>query len=236
MIKIFIGTSANGEDSEAELTYEYSLRKYASEPLEIVWMRQSKDTASPFNGWNTASWATPFSGFRWAIPEICNFEGRAIYTDVDVLCLSNISELFHIDMNGRAMLARDYNGMVETSVILFDCKAMKDKIPSIDKLKKMTRINSELRNTLPAFSGKLDPKWNCLDGEHYPIEQIKLLHYTKMASQPWKPKWYQGAAEPHPRSEIARLWHQYHDEAISAGCKAPDGYEYFGPYNIIGKA
>jgi hypothetical protein len=35
-VRIFIGTSANGEDAEAEMTYEYSLRKNTSRELEIV--------------------------------------------------------------------------------------------------------------------------------------------------------------------------------------------------------
>jgi len=39
--RIFIGTSANGEDAPAEMTYEYSLRKNSSAPVEITWMKQT---------------------------------------------------------------------------------------------------------------------------------------------------------------------------------------------------
>ena len=44
-VRIFIGTSANGEDAEAEMVYEYSLRKNASVPIEITWMRQTRDVS-----------------------------------------------------------------------------------------------------------------------------------------------------------------------------------------------
>jgi hypothetical protein len=45
-IRIFIGTSANGEDAVAEMVYEYSLRKNTDAELDITWMRQTKDTSS----------------------------------------------------------------------------------------------------------------------------------------------------------------------------------------------
>lgn len=45
-IRLFIGTSANGEDTDAEMVYEYSLRKNCSVPIDITWMRQTNDTSS----------------------------------------------------------------------------------------------------------------------------------------------------------------------------------------------
>ena len=80
-IRMFIGSSSNGEDAPIEAVYDYSLNQNCSRDLDIVWMRQTEDVDSFWGGWNTPLWSTPFSGFRWAIPEYCNFEGRAIYTD-----------------------------------------------------------------------------------------------------------------------------------------------------------
>ena len=77
-IRIFIGTSANNEDADSEMVLEYTLRKNSSLPLEITWMRQTHDQNSIWGGWETQRWSTPFSGFRWAIPEACGFTGRAI--------------------------------------------------------------------------------------------------------------------------------------------------------------
>ena len=93
-LKIFIGTSANYEDGDAELVYEYSLRKNSSSCLEINWMRLSNQEDSFCSNWNTKGWYTPFSAFRWAVPYLCNFEGRAIYTDVDMINFHDITELY----------------------------------------------------------------------------------------------------------------------------------------------
>ena len=40
-------------------------------------------------------WATPFSVFRWAIPHVCNFEGKAIYMDVDMIARDDIAKLWN---------------------------------------------------------------------------------------------------------------------------------------------
>jgi lipopolysaccharide biosynthesis glycosyltransferase len=45
-----------------------------------------------------------FSGFRWAIPESCNFEGRAIYMDADVIVLCDIAELWSHPMQDDAIV------------------------------------------------------------------------------------------------------------------------------------
>ena len=137
MIKIFIGTSANGEDAEAEMTLEYTLKKHASQPIDITWMRQTKDLTSPWGGWKTNQWATPFSGFRWAIPEVCGFKGKSIYMDVDMVCNKDITELWDTDLGDKPMLAKYYNGRWELSVILFDCEKMQRHLPTLEQLKNL---------------------------------------------------------------------------------------------------
>ena len=106
-VRLFIGSSANGEDALIEMAYEYTLRKNTERDLEIVWMRQTNDEKSFWHGFADQNWSTPFSGFRWAIPEYCNFEGRAIYTDCDMLNFHDIGELFDLDMGDSWCLARD---------------------------------------------------------------------------------------------------------------------------------
>ena len=49
-IKLFIGTSSNGEDNEIEAAYEYSLRKNTDRELDIVWMQQTADENSYWHG------------------------------------------------------------------------------------------------------------------------------------------------------------------------------------------
>ena len=66
----------------------------------------------------------PFSGFRWGIPEACNFEGKAIYTDVDMINMRDMAELVDLEvLKGKLCLARDGKrfGGKEFCVIVFDC-------------------------------------------------------------------------------------------------------------------
>lgn len=99
-IKVFVGCDPNDCDLEQMMVLEYSLRKHSSLPVNIHWMQLSRNPESFWfskpetgEGWNTVKWATPFSAFRWSIPAHCNYEGRAIYMDADMLVMSDIAEL-----------------------------------------------------------------------------------------------------------------------------------------------
>ena len=137
-------------------------------------------------------------------------------------------------MNGKSMLMREYNGRPESSVILFDCEKIKGKIPPLKSLKELPNVTYSMNQIIPSLTGFFDPRWNCMDGETRKIEDIWHLHYTRMSSQPWKPKWFKSSPQPHHRPEIAALWHKLHEDALAAGYKAPD-YTPFGKYNIIGR-
>ena len=65
-VRVFVGCAPNHEDAESQAVLEHSIRKHASLPVDITWMKLSRDPVSPFSGWNTELWPTPFSGFRWA--------------------------------------------------------------------------------------------------------------------------------------------------------------------------
>ena len=56
-VRIFIGSSSNGEDAEIECAYEYSLRQNCSKELDIVWMRQSHSVESWWGAWMTQEWS-----------------------------------------------------------------------------------------------------------------------------------------------------------------------------------
>jgi hypothetical protein len=233
-IRIFIGTSANGEDAEAEITLEYTLKKNCKELIQIEWMRQSKDTNSIWNGWKTNNWSTPFSGFRWGIVEACNFEGRAIYMDVDIVNLHDISELFNTDMKGKPVLGKPYNTRVEMSVMLIDCAEMQKHTPSLESLKLHNNVPQFMTQKINNIAGKYDTRWNVIDGENYKIDEMYNLHFSKMSSQPWHPKWFTGQAQSHARPELQKLWFDLRDEAKAMGYNPAIDYEPFGKYDIVG--
>ena len=241
-IRLFIGTSANREDYAIERIYEYSLRKNTQRDLQITWMQLDQDKKSPWGGWDTRNWSTPFSGFRWAIPEVCQFTGRAIYTDVDMINYRDIGDLFDIDLGGKPMAARKGTrfGGHEFCVMVFDCEKFFPLAMPIRRLK----INPESHHRyINGLSGnddlvqEFDPRWNCLDGEDRTLDDIWQLHFTKMASQPWKPSWFTGVTEPHARPDIVEEFHRMEQE-VSDNWIHEDNRDRplrFGPYNIIGR-
>jgi len=245
MIRMFIGSSSKGEDADIEMAHEHSLRENCSEELDIVWMRQSDDPNSYWGCWETHTWPTPFSGYRWAIPEYCEFKGRAIYTDCDMINFRDIKELWETDLEGKPIAARKGQrfGGHEFCVMVIDCKKMNDTGIIIPK-ERMMKISESHQRYIYSFSGQshhvkdLDPRWNVLDGEHLEFEQMYQLHFTNMATQPWRPGWYTGTPVDHPRKDVVQLYHDKVKEAREAGKKPYEpgkDYSLLKEYNIIGK-
>lgn len=206
MIKIFVGTSANGEDAVAEKTLEYSLRKNSSEPLEVIFMRNNDSYMGLFD---SSTWATPFTNLRWTIPEYCGFTGRAIYMDVDQLNLKDISQLYYTDLNGKPFGSR----ADRLCVMVIDCQAMQPLLQPVSVIKNNPSYGSNIYWDIVKKSQPIDPRWNCLDGEGRPISDIWHLHFTSMPTQPWKPAWFKGTPQIHPRKDLVDLWTQYKIEA-----------------------
>jgi len=242
-LKIFIGSSSNHEDSPIECIYEYTLRKNSSTDLDITWMRQSNDKYSYWFNWETSEWFTPFSGFRWGIAEACQFKGRALYTDVDMINFRDISEVFNLNMDNKpfaARLAKRFKGF-QPCFMLIDCeRAKKFLAPKNEIMADKDAHNNYIKQFAKKpwlkgskFFSKIDPKWNCLDGENLKIEEMFQLHFTNMSTQPWKPEWYQGVRSVHPRKDIIETYFELLEEASTHGFK-PTPYNKKFDYKIIG--
>lgn len=232
-VRVFVGCAANGEDAESQAVLEWSLRKHTSLPIEITWMMQSRDPDSFWHGFNSSFWKTPFSGLRWAVPAACNFAGRAIYMDSDVIAMADIAELWRQDMKGNAVLAK-FGGRL--CVSLWDCKAAHQFVLPIDQLKANPSAHKQMQNLTRqnprGLLGVFDGDWNCLDGEgHADLNdgEVKAIHYTEMSCQPHlnravarleavgQKHWMDGARRPHPRKDLQHLFDELLEEAIGEG-------------------
>lgn len=112
MIRVFIGSHKRFE--RVEPVIEYSIRKHASEPVEINFMRPE------YYGCEDSG-CTGFSEMRWQISRICNHEGYAIYLDVDMVLMADIKDLWDLKAPYETRLM--YDGSSEVMVI--DCKKTK---------------------------------------------------------------------------------------------------------------
>lgn len=191
MIRIFVGCAANNEDLESQAVLHWSLKKNASEPFVLSFMQLSKDPGSPFYsngkaGWQISNWTTPFSGFRWVVPEICNFSGQAIYMDSDIIVKGDIAELWNEPFTlGKMVIAKGGKHPQRLCVCKWNCAVAKAWLPRISDIQSdpnchrflMKKIAAE-RHLVQEF-GDLG-NWNALDLDPLDLvdENVKAIHYT----------------------------------------------------------
>src|SRR5215813_12482748 len=112
-VKIFIGS---GEQSLLERkVLIFSLHKHTQRQLDIA-VFNGTHNAIERDGQPPALAPLPldlkyrnqteFSLYRYLIPELCTFKGRAIYLDSDIVCLSDIGDLFDLPMGDCDFLAK----------------------------------------------------------------------------------------------------------------------------------
>lgn len=238
MIRIFVGCAANNEDLESQAVLEWSLRKHTMREFDITWMQLSRDPKSPWysdgpHGWQTRFWTTPFSGFRWAVPELCEWTGEAIYTDCDVIYRADIGELWDQEIPLRKfVIAKNSRRFC---VSKWRCATALAFLPPLAKLQDDPYIHRGLMERFAVLSEFVQPfaggDWNRLDLEPFDLANpsIKALHYTAIPTQPQLkhalPRlqreggehWYRGPARAHPSPSLQRLFDELLAEATAAG-------------------
>lgn len=244
-IKVFIGCDPNNCDLEQMMVLDYSINKHTQRPVDIIWMQLSHDPSSYWysdpksnQGWRTENWATPFSGFRWAIPEFCQFQGRAIYMDTDVIVLDDLALLWEHPIEENAIVAaKGGKSSARLCTCVWDCEKAKSFLPSIEQLKSHPESHQNLMKQIqkqPSLVQPYNDHFNCIDGEGLSINEIKILHYSDMGTQfshkysiprlqqNHATHWFDGEIFPHPRADLTALFDQYYQEALSAGYQLED--------------
>lgn len=232
MIRLFVGADGTNCDLESQAVLEWSVRKHTSEPVEIVWMQQAKK--GPWSGWQCKSGRTPFTHFRWGIPAVCNYEGKAIYTDSDFIILGDLAELWHQNVPPHVGLVRNPTGKLSTSCILFDCAKAKGHVPPLANLRLFKDAHDTMLHYFRQHQGLLGPfvgNWDCpdLSGSTLDHPDLRAIHYTRIETQlhlkyaiprlkaEGRKHWYTGEVRIHPRPEAQELFDHLLAEAIANG-------------------
>ena len=258
-IRVFVGYSGNDEDLEFASVLHFSIETQASRPIDLTWMRLSRDPSSFWfsdpqkkKGWRTDMWATPFSALRWGIPAVCGFEGKAIYCDIDMIWMADVAELWDQKIpEGYGMLAKPE----APCVTLYDCERMKRILPSIDLIKHTPGLYREIRNRIKPIAKRYAGNWNCLDmrrdagGEYASVfdPDIKVLHFTEIPTQPHlryaiprlaregKKHWYtKMPLRKHHRKDAVDLFDNLLQKAQQAGY-GPERYRNPAPFGDYGR-
>jgi lipopolysaccharide biosynthesis glycosyltransferase len=214
--RIFIGY-----DPSQQIAYEvleYSLAKHTTEPIDVqpIDAERLPDFRRPADP--LAS--TPFTYTRFLVPWLCDYEGIALFMDSDMLALGDVSELFHLPMEGLALRVRQHDyrpsdtvkmgGKVQTqyprknwsSLMLMNCA----ELGAWTKEAVETQSGAWLHRFEPIPDEKIDDlsaEWNVLDHMTGPT---KLLHYTSGGP------WLTGCED----ADHAELWHEYRTEYEAA--------------------
>jgi lipopolysaccharide biosynthesis glycosyltransferase len=214
-MKIFVGYDPR-EDIAYQVCKHSILTKQPNAEVRPLVQKELRDA-----GWYTRPVdklaSTEFTFTRFLVPELCNFEGWALFIDCDMILTTDIAELFAQSDDQYAVMCvqHDYkpkqgtkmDGQTQTvyprknwsSAMLINCGH-----PSNQQLD-MDLVNSPEINGayLHRFSwlkdeeiGELDHTWNYLVGVYDDIEKPKLIHYTE--GGPW--------FENYRNCEFHQLW------------------------------
>jgi lipopolysaccharide biosynthesis glycosyltransferase len=215
MLRIFIGWDSRFPEPADVL--RYSLLKHASIPLEIHYLKLDE---LHLDRKHDPLASTEFTYSRFLAPHLCNFQGKALFLDNDMLCFADVKELDDLDMRPYALriVQHDYSpantvkmyGAVQTtyprknwsSMMLMDCAKL--RLWSKDVVETQTGAYLHRFQDIPdAQIGELPKTWNTLD---WMDDTTKLIHYTN--GGPWFKEYLD-----HPHADI---WFKYRDEMRAA--------------------
>lgn len=174
-VRIFIGTERQQFRAERTLLWSIEAHRDPSRTYHIHLLRD-------LPGFRRRLWLTGFTNYRFAIPALCNYQGRAIYNDADQVYLTDPAELFDTPMGDAGFLAINDR---DTSVMLLDC----ERLAGVWELRAVRCSSRKVLEARARGAGLWSPlrgTWNTRDRE-YQHMQADLVHFTTLQTQPWRP-------------------------------------------------
>lgn len=167
MLNVFIG--ADPRQPLAYTVLQHSIRVNSSKPVSITAL-QLDQLPIKRRG------LTEFTFSRFLVPWLCDFRGRALFLDADMVVTGDIAELFATNDYASAVLVNQEQDRFEwASAMLFNCDHCKALTPEF--------IDCE-KNQLFDFKwaehpvGAFDPAWNRAVG-YCDTSDAKLRHFTQ---------------------------------------------------------
>jgi len=138
---------------------------------------------------------TEFTYSRFCVPHLCNYEGRAIFMDADVVVDGDIAELYSAaDPDAAVSVSKNARRFEWPSVMVFNNELCKQLTPEF--IEQYDPFAFGWANKV----GELPPEWNHLVGYDKADKPPQLLHYTQGI-----PCW------PETKGcEYAENWHSEH--------------------------
>ena len=189
MLKVFIGYDSN--ESVAYHTLSHSIMRHAKKPIAIIPLKIEQ---LPMTRPRDLNQSTEFSFSRFLVPWLCDYKGKAIFMDCDMIVKMDLNDLEKQSSNNNAAVSviqhqyipktdskfldqrqSKYEKKNWSSVMLFNNELCKPLTPEI--------VNSESGMFLHQFEwaqsvGSIPVKYNHLVGEYPENPDAKIIHYT----------------------------------------------------------
>jgi len=190
-VRIFLGTELRQYRAERVFCWSIEQVRDPGRVYEIYLMKELAD-------FDRRGWLTGFTNYRFAIPHFAGGTGRAIYNDADQIYLADPAELFDTDLGTHSFLALSDR---DTAVMLIDCARMAAVWTLAAAQHERRRSMEAKARMVPGLRGQLDPTWHARDAEYVP-NRSKLLHYTAIHMQPWRPFPQRYAYQRNPAGQV----------------------------------
>jgi uncharacterized protein len=201
-VRIFVGSELAQYRAERVFFWSVEQVRDPGRVYEIYLMKE-------LLGFDRRGWLTGFTNYRFAIPHFTRGVGRAIYNDADQIYLADPGELFDTDFNGHGFLALSDR---DTSVMLVDCARMASVWTLAAAQHERRKTMEERARRAPGLWGPFEALWHARDAEYQP-GQSKLIHYTAIHAQPWRPFPQRYAYQRNP---VAHVWFDLERSADAA--------------------
>lgn len=166
MLKVFIGY-----DPRQPISYnvlQHSIATRSTKPVSITPLIIEQ---LPI----TRVGLTPFTFTRFLVPWLCDYEGWALFLDLDMLVLDDISKLFDMaDEQHQVLVSKNPKRFEWASAMLFNCPKCRILTPEYVQTAKGLHTIEWAESV-----GDMPPEWNHLVGYDASREDAKLIHYTQ---------------------------------------------------------
>lgn len=191
-IKIIVGF----DQREAIAYHTFTQSVIEKSTLPLIFIPLAANTLKDYNETHTDR-SNDFIYSRFLTPYLNNYRGWAIFADGDMICRSDIKELWNLRDENKALLVVKHNYQTKakkkylgninenyprknwSSLILWNCSHPKHKILTPDF------VANQTGKFLHRFSwlddndiGELPIEWNWLAIEYPITSSAKLIHYT----------------------------------------------------------
>lgn len=207
MLKIFVGVDSN--ETVAYHVLANSIMRQSSVPVSIIPLMIGQ---LPMTRPRDVHQSTEFSFSRFLVPYLCDYKGKAIFMDCDMIVRMDIADLWkQTSDNGAAVSVVQHNYTPKTDSKFLNQKQSRYEKKNWSSLmlfnneqcQSLTKevVNSETGMFLHQFQwtdsiGKLSETYNHLVGEYAPNPDAKIVHFTlgtpcfqKYAHQEFAQEW-----------------------------------------------